>query len=1195
MAKNSRKKKKRVRRRSAQSQKPINDKKKNTIYVAIAAGAAIVGVFLIVVLSAPPDDAGAPGVDPGFNGVLPPIGPFLSSDEWQTEAFSEEASNRLESLVDAIFQRAGAEQIAKHLEREFAGQPLRPSTLATAYDVDGLVVRRSANSTAHDDKALMLDRDAWINSLAIFAKSIGRGEKLYSNVQVDQVRREADSIWTDVRFEAAAGTEAQKVQVQASWRCRWGEERPGEEPRLLGIEVRDYEEVIRDRPQAVHFVDCTQSVLGANSSFERQFVPGLDHWLDSTREIFDRLRWGDHGFALGDVNGDGRDDIYVCEPGLLPNRLFVHSADGTAREVSADAGIDWLDQSRSALFVDLDNDGDQDVIIGTSRAVLVMSNDGAAHFALRSELREIRDAYALSAADYDNDGLLDIFACVNFERPYRTDELPLAIPYHDATNGGRNVLLKNHGDFRFADVTAKCGLENDNNRWSVAASWEDYDNDGDQDVYVANMFGPNCLYQNNEGHFKNVAAAAGVEDVGLGMSVVWGDYNQDGFPDLHVSNVFSDTGHRITHHEKFKANAPDAVRALYQRMASGSSLFENGGDGRFRDVSSTMAAARARWACGAAFIDVNNDSRDDLVVANGFLTRTDRGDLESHYWQQFVSRSPLDASDHQATEDYRRAWQTLVDMIREGRSLGGRQSNCCFLNLGGDQFADVSSVIGLDHFDDTRAVGAVDWDFDGDMDLWTINRTSPRIRFMRNDSANERHFLGVQLRGTTSNRDAIGSRVEVHLAPDSGEVLSKTLRAGGGFLTQSTKQLQFGLGDTVDVDRLILRWPNGESERFTKLRADTIYQITQGSGDPKPVALVAPPPLAPSPPTPIESSERLRWTAVGKVPMPSLRYKTWGIESVDINFPRKSPLLITMWAFWSTPCLPELREFASRHEELSKSGLDVLALTVDGAQDVKSVAVETARSFLNDIKFSFNSGLATHDDLEKLALLQQQLLPATSGSLLPTSFLVTPEGSLAAIYRGRTNLDVLLEDVRKVSATDHSAADLGSPFPGRWNDQPHGQEQLVRIAAAFGRAGHLQDSLRFAEAALAINPNSEFAKRNHEVARSNLSTLRRQVDEFLRQLRDDPNDAVAHYNLGLIRRSQGLVDDAVSHYRRAVEIDSEFLLAHINLGSLLAREGELPAAATHIERALQLDPGNEVAKRNLKLIERARQNPLFGQ
>lgn len=189
------------------------------------------------------------------------------------------------------------------------------------------------------------------------------------------------------------------------------------------------------------------------------------------------------------------------------------------------------------------------------------------------------------------------------------------------------MLLRNDGNWDFVDVTGAVGLDQNNNRFSFAASWEDYDNDGDPDLYVANDYGRNNLYRNDGGRFTDVAAQLGIEDMSAGMSVSWADFNRDGILDLYISNMFSAAGNRITYQRQFKPDAGDELLAGYRRHARGNSLFEGKPGGKFSDVSLSAGVTMGRWAWGSRFADLNNDGWQDLVVANGFITAPDTGDL----------------------------------------------------------------------------------------------------------------------------------------------------------------------------------------------------------------------------------------------------------------------------------------------------------------------------------------------------------------------------------------------------------------------------------------------------------------------------------------------------------------------------------------------------------------------------------------
>jgi hypothetical protein len=262
---------------------------------------------------------------------------------------------------------------------------------------------------------------------------------------------------------------------------------------------------------------------------------------------------------------------------------------------------------------------------------LFHENDGAGRFTLRQNRPEGRYAYSLAAADYDQDGDLDLYA--TRYSPVRDDpveesvDVPKPVPYHDAQNGAPNVLFRNQGAWQFEDATAETGLDTDNRRWSFAAAWNDYDQDGDQDLYVANDFGRNVLYRNDGGHFVNVAPAAGVEDVASGMSVSWGDVDGDGRDDLYVGNMYSSAGHRITDQPEFRPESSVATRSDLRRMAQGNSLFLAQADGTFEEGARERGVAMGRWAWSSLLVDVDNDGWLDVVVANGFLTAQKPDDL----------------------------------------------------------------------------------------------------------------------------------------------------------------------------------------------------------------------------------------------------------------------------------------------------------------------------------------------------------------------------------------------------------------------------------------------------------------------------------------------------------------------------------------------------------------------------------------
>ena len=603
--------------------------------VWIGVGAAVVITGITVGFLPPGEDEKATGGSVAAATPAVKIEDDPAADGWDTERFHQAAEAQLQVLMPLLFSsHLEADQVRPLVAPEFSCVPLRPSDLLEVFHDEQFTVQRALDLRTREENDLATDQQTGrftgpaglAEALGALAQVLAGTTEQHASIKIFRLRKHARGVATTALLEASGRAAEHVVQVSATWRIHWVTEEGGP-PRIASIGVARHEEVVFHSEGGPLFADCTLSVLGGNETFRDQFLVGVDRWMERNPKFAGLVRWGDQGAALGDVNGDSLDDLYVCEPTSLPNRLFVRAEDGTAHDTAQAAGVDWLDHTRSALLIDLDNDGDQDLVVATGPAVLVAENDGTGRFTLRSTIRSVRDAHSLAAADYNNDGLLDVFACVYHGDDNAPDVFPLPLPYHDATNGGANALLRGDGDLQFTDVTAESGLGEDNHRWSLAAAWEDYDGDGDVDLYIANDFGRNKLYRNDGGRFTNVAAEAGVEDVGSGMSVAWGDYNHDGQMDLYVSNMFSTAGGRIAFQDQFQAGASEASKDLYRRMAAGNSLFENQGDGTFRNVAAEAAVQMGRWAWGSQFIDLNNDSWEDLVVTNGFLTRDDPRDL----------------------------------------------------------------------------------------------------------------------------------------------------------------------------------------------------------------------------------------------------------------------------------------------------------------------------------------------------------------------------------------------------------------------------------------------------------------------------------------------------------------------------------------------------------------------------------------
>jgi len=556
------------------------------------------------------------------------------SEGWDTEAISAQATAQLKRIAKSISKGKPIKpaDLAELAADRFGCGPLLDSDLSTVFQDPAFTVRRAnekkSSSTGALDHARHSGASGLASALNEFTSTLREYSQTRAKFKLFRIDKSESAVTTEAYYEASGQSGQQSLQQNATWRCRWTRPRVGEAPQLLSIELRDYEQVETKDPPTL-FADCTESVLNKIEAYRSQFTHGGDYWCQRLETQLGVTIYGHHGLALGDVNGDGLDDIYVCQPGGLPNQLWLGRPDGTLSDASEQSGVQLQDLTASALLVDLDSDADQDLAVTVYGMLLVYANDGQAHFTKRFQMRN-RLPGTLSAADYDNDGLLDIYLCNYNGEDTKYWEFPVPIPYHAAENGGSNILLRNEGDLQFRNVTAQVGLDQNNTRYSFTATWEDFDNDGDQDLYVANDFGRNNLYRNDlrkNGRFVDVAPTAGVEDIASGMSASWGDYNNDGQMDIYVSNMFSAAGNRVAYQRQFNQSVSTTTKALLQRAARGNTLFANQGDGTFRDESVSAAVTMGRWSWASLFTDINNDSWDDLIVLNGMVTTENTADL----------------------------------------------------------------------------------------------------------------------------------------------------------------------------------------------------------------------------------------------------------------------------------------------------------------------------------------------------------------------------------------------------------------------------------------------------------------------------------------------------------------------------------------------------------------------------------------
>ena len=564
-----------------------------------------------------------------------------SLDGWHSEVRAEQVKKTLSKLLDILIAKEGsfdATAVEALCTDSFTGNELVPKELEDVVTNPNLKVQRwNSGSPANSVEG----RGGLVTMLESASRLWTDADDKRFNVKVVRSLENQQHHETRQLVELNGLVDGKRVEQHAVWEANWQLDPKSEKLKLDSLHVVDFEQTSWDDATPM-FVDCARSILKDNESYQSQLLFGVNYWLERIQDMRYFAPLGSPGLAVADVNNDGLDDIYLCQEANLPNRLFLQQPDGSAVDVSSKWNCDYLQGSRGVLLIDFDNDGDQDLAVAVMGALVLASNEGE-RFQIRQVLKTDDDTTSLSAADYDLDGDLDIYVCVDYPNDsagFEEDaEGGIKIQggaanrvYHDANDAGRNSLFQNNiqGDGRwgFKDVTVTAAINQNNERFSWAACWEDIDDDGDADLYVANDFGRNNLYINEAGQFRDIAGEYDVEDRAASMSAAFGDYNRDGKMDLYVANMFSSAGNRITEQREFMEELEPESKDLWRRFAMGNSLFANDVEQGFRDVSQVSAVTMGRWSWSSKFADLNNDGWEDIVVANGYITsKEDTGDL----------------------------------------------------------------------------------------------------------------------------------------------------------------------------------------------------------------------------------------------------------------------------------------------------------------------------------------------------------------------------------------------------------------------------------------------------------------------------------------------------------------------------------------------------------------------------------------
>ena len=548
--------------------------------------------------------------------------------------------------------------------------------------------------------------------------------------------------------------------------------------------------------------------------------------------------------------------------------------------------------------------------------------------------------------------------------------------------------------------------------------------------------------------------------------------------------------------------------------------------------------------------------------------------------------SPIDPSRVREANDpegvFRRGLVEIDELIDSGVGLSGHERNCAFLNVpaGGSlrNFTTASAVTGVDFDDDARTPVVVDWDQDGDLDLWIANRSAPMLRFLQNNIKTPHHWLAVKLVGTTCNRDAIGARVVVIL--HGGRRLERVLRAGEGYLGQSSKWIHFGLGTRDEMESLKVVWPGENNvEVFTGTKSGQRWILTEGLGKATPDTQRSQVKITKRQPSPNKERESVvRAVTASRWTLPELPYTTFDGRQKTLGGNITGPTLLNLWATWCVPCEKELRELADARKKLQGAGVKVLALSVDGLDgNSASGGSDPARWYASN-RLPFPTGRASSELVARLEDSYTALFGLRWPLPVPTSVLLDGRGRAVAFYKGAVSAEQVIRDAALAKESDVALHDASLPFSGRWffRPQPFAPLRLPydlmkkgRIEAARELALRTRDQLK---------KSPEYGKLLIWIGDTQMKQgkAKEAMEIYLIALETDPQNVTVLNNVAwqLATHKDASIrngTEAVKCARRASELTKHQDPGVLDtLGAALAETGEFSEAIKVAAKALDL-------------------------
>jgi tetratricopeptide (TPR) repeat protein len=869
------------------------------------------------------------------------------------------------------------------------------------------------------------------------------------------------------------------------------------------------------------------------------------------------------GVAIFDYDNDGWQDIFFVNGAALKdpqpdgealdkpgpafwNRLFRNNHDGTFSDVTARAGLQASGYGMGVATGDYNNDGFTDLLVTTYGGAVLYRNNGNGTFAdVTGQAGIGTNGWTTGAGfiDYDNDGCLDLFVSRYLEWNFATGGIfcgsqkpnGRAYCHPDEFKPVSNYLFHNRCDGRFTDVSDATHIGASKGK-GLGVAFDDFNGDGLLDIYVANDSYPQFLFKNNgNGTFTEVGAPAGVaynEDghTFSGMGAAFADIDNDGVPDIIATAL------------------PYEYFAFFRGR--------RGGTFDYASVTSRLAQlTRPLGGWGVHVFDFDNDGQKEIFLANSHVM----DNIEVTQAHLRYAQSPL------------------------------------LLRYSGGKFTDISATSGtvLGQCWVARGAAFGDLDNDGDIDIVVSDYQSP-AHLLRNQGGNRNHWIAFDLRGTKSNRDAIGAKLE--LTTGNGLVKYATVSTAGSYLSANDKRVFFGLGTETSIKEVRIRWPSGLTQTVQRPPADQFIHVVEADKAQAQSAFQEGMMLARE--GKWADAERAFRRATQLDPdfleahfslgvllarQGKTRYAAAMNEFLEVL--RLNPNDPDVYINLSN-VLEQEEDYAASVKEMSKAVALTpprgdLYLMLGRKQNKAREYGEAIKSYREALNLNPQSAEAHYGIGVGLRGMRK---PAEAEDEFRAALRVNPRHSGAQYELGT----LLFADEHLEEAAEHleRATEL----------QSDNTDAYLALGKVYRQQGKDEDAKRALDSALMKKPDSSPAL--YELA----MLLKKRGDNeqaavYLKKVRAlhrhevSSGDANAENSKGISLMNQGKLTEALTAFRRALEIDSRYVVSAYNIGVVLAHQGDQDAAITAFRKAIDIRASFGPAHLGLGLLLRMRRDP----